>query len=66
MQQQKGIHLNYCGVRNDLIDYVVDETPSKQDKYLPQSHIPVKPFDIIKTDQPDIIIIIPWNFKDEI
>ena len=58
--------LNYCGIRKDFIDYVVDETPSKQGKYLPQSHIKVEKFDKIIQDRPDVIIIIPWNFKEEI
>ena len=33
--------LNYCGIKNDLIDYVVDANPHKQNKFLPASHIPV-------------------------
>ena len=40
--QQKGTHLlNYCGIKNDLIDFVVDANPHKQNKWLPASHIPV-------------------------
>ena len=58
--------LNFCGIRNDLLDYVVDETPSKQGKYLPQSHVKVESFDLINADRPDVIVIIPWNFKEEI
>ena len=57
---------NYCGIRSDCIDYVVDETKNKQYKFLPQSRIPIVPFDKLMLDKPDIIIIIPWNFKDEI
>ena len=33
--------LNYCGIKNDLINFVVDANPHKQDKFLPASHIPV-------------------------
>ena len=33
--------LNYCGIKNDLIDFVVDANPHKQNKFLPASHIPV-------------------------
>ena len=58
--------LNYCGVRSDMIDYVVDDTSTKQYKFLPQSGIPVYPVDKLKADKPDIVIIIPWNFKEEI
>jgi hypothetical protein len=58
--------LNYCGIKNDLIDYVVDANPHKQNKWLPASHIPVVNEDHLKNAQPDYIIILPWNLKDEI
>jgi hypothetical protein len=58
--------LNYCGVKNDLIDFVVDANPSKQNKFLPGSHIPVVSEDVLKTEKPDFVIIFPWNIKDEI
>ena len=58
--------LNYCGIRNDFIDYVVDISPHKQNKFLPGSHIPIKPVDMIKETKPDYVIILPWNIKDEI
>lgn len=58
--------LNYCGIKNDLIDYVVDANPHKQNKWLPASHIPVVIEEHLKTDQPDYVIILPWNLKDEI
>lgn len=58
--------LNYCGIKPDIIECVVDDTPSKQGKFLPQSHIPVVSRDYFINNKPDIIIIIPWNFKKEI
>ncbi len=58
--------LNYCGIKNDLIDFVVDANPHKQNKFLPASHIPVVSEQYIKDIQPDFIIIFPWNLKDEI
>ncbi len=58
--------LNYCGMRTDIIDCIVDDTPSKQGKYLPQSHIPVVSRSYFDNNKPDIIIILPWNFKKEI
>ena len=58
--------LNYCGVKNDLIQYVVDANPNKQNKFLPASHIPVVNEQILKKDNPDYIIILPWNLKEEI
>lgn len=58
--------LNYCGVTTDLIDYVVDRSTEKQDKYLPGSHLPIHdPARIFET-KPDYILILPWNLADEI
>lgn len=58
--------LNYCGVRHDLINFVVDASPYKQGKFLPGSHIPVVNESRIKEMKPDYIIIFPWNIKEEI
>jgi len=58
--------LNYCGVKNDLIRFVVDANPAKQNKFMPASHIPIMLEEQIKADRPDYIIILPWNIKDEI
>jgi len=58
--------LNFCGIKSDVIEYVVDETPVKQGKFLPQSHIPVVPLEQLREDNPDIIVILPWNFEKEI
>ncbi len=58
--------LNYCGIKEDLIDFVVDANPHKQRKFLPASHIPVLHPDHIKEAKPDFVLILPWNLKDEI
>ena len=58
--------LNYCGIKKDLISFVVDKSPHKQGKYLPSSHIPVVSEDILREEKPDFILILPWNIKDEI
>ncbi len=58
--------LNYCGIRTDIIDYVVDRNPHKIGKYLPGTRIPIKHPDAVKTDKPDYLFILPWNIKDEI
>lgn len=58
--------LNYCGIKNDLIDFVVDANPHKQNKFLPSSHIPVVNEEMIKKEKPDFIIILPWNLKKEV
>jgi 2-polyprenyl-3-methyl-5-hydroxy-6-metoxy-1,4-benzoquinol methylase len=58
--------LNYCGLKNDLIEFVVDANPHKQGKWLPSSHIPILNEDALKENKPDFVIILPWNLKDEI
>jgi hypothetical protein len=58
--------LNYCGIKNDLIDFVVDANPHKQNKYLPASHIPVVDIEYLNLAKPDFILILPWNIKEEI
>jgi SAM-dependent methyltransferase len=59
--------INYAGVKGaDLIQFVVDASPSKQGKFLPGSHIPVYDQQMIRQYQPDYVIIFPWNLKEEI
>ncbi len=58
--------LNYCGIKSDLIDFVVDANPNKQNKFLPGSHVPVVNEDYLKNKKPDYIMIFPWNIQEEI
>ena len=58
--------LNYAGVRGDLLPYVVDAAAAKQGKFLPGSHIPILAPDVIVERQPDYVLILPWNLKDEV
>ena len=59
--------LNYAGVKgSDLIEFVVDASPHKQNKYLPGSRILVVPPSKIEDFKPDLIIIFPWNLTNEI
>ena len=58
--------LNYCGIRTDFLDFTVDRSPYKQGKFLPGTHIPIFAPDKIREARPDYVLILPWNFKDEI
>jgi hypothetical protein len=58
--------LNYCGVRGDFLDYTCDLNPHKQGHFLPGSHIPIRSPEAIREDKPDVVLILPWNLKDEI
>lgn len=58
--------LNYCGIRADFIEYVVDRSPLKQGKLLPGSHIAIEAPERIRETKPDYVLILPWNLRDEI
>jgi protein tyrosine phosphatase (PTP) superfamily phosphohydrolase (DUF442 family) len=58
--------LNYCGVRTDFLDYVVDRNPYKQGKFLPGTHIPIFAPQKIDETKPDYVLILPWNLKHEV
>ena len=58
--------LNYCGIGPDFIDYTCDLNPHKQGHFLPGSHIPIRSPEEIREDRPDVVLILPWNLKDEI
>ena len=58
--------LNYCGIRTDFLEYTVDRNPYKQGKFLPGTHIPIFDPSKIGEMKPDYVLILPWNFKDEI
>ncbi len=58
--------LNYCGVRADMVDYVVDKNPYKQDRFLPGVHIPVHGPAKLAQTKPDYVLILPWNLRDEV
>ncbi len=58
--------LNYCGIRTDFLDYTCDLNPHKQGHLLPGTHIPIRSPDVLREDRPDVVLILPWNLKDEI
>jgi SAM-dependent methyltransferase len=58
--------LNFAGIRADLLPYVVDRNPAKVGRFMPGSRIPIVDEDRLRTDRPDIILILPWNLKAEV
>jgi len=58
--------LSFCGIGSDYIDYVVDDSPLKQGLFTPGTHIPVVSSEMLSTHKPDYILILAWNFADEI
>ena len=58
--------LNYCGVGTDLIDYTVDVSPYKQGCFLPGARVPIHAPEILRETRPDVVLILPWNLREEI
>lgn len=58
--------LNYCGIRTDLLDFVVDRNPYKQGKFLPGTRVPIHAPDRLREARPDYVLILPWNLEREI
>lgn len=58
--------LNYCGIRTDFLDFTVDRSPHKHGLFLPGTRIPIRTPDAIREAQPDYVLILPWNLREEI
>jgi SAM-dependent methyltransferase len=58
--------LNYCGIGNDVLDFVADKSPHKVGRLTPGSHIPVVDAASLVERRPDLVLILAWNFADEI
>jgi hypothetical protein len=58
--------LNYCGITTELVEYTVDKSPYKQNFYTPGAHLPVYHPDRLAQDMPDYVLMLAWNFADEI
>ncbi len=58
--------LNYCQIGIETIEYIVDSIPYKQGRYTPGTHIPIYPESRLEKDMPDYVLLLAWNFADEI
>ena len=58
--------LNYCGIDPTLVPYTVDKNPLKVGRLTPGMHIPVKTVDTLQQERPDYVLVLAWNFADEI
>ena len=59
--------MNYCGIDNHYLDYVVDDAPAKHGFFTPGTHVPIKPWDFIKQSKsPDFALLFAWSFINEV
>lgn len=58
--------LNYCGIGTSVLPWTVDRNPLKVGLYTPGMHLPVRPVETILEQQPDYLLILAWNFAEEI
>ena len=58
--------MNYAGIRPDLISFVADRNPAKQEKFMPGSRIPILNESHLKAAKPDYVVILPWNLRLEV
>jgi hypothetical protein len=58
--------LNYIGVDGRYLDFVVDRNVHKQGKFMPGVHIPIHAPAALLETRPDFVLILAWNFKEEI
>lgn len=58
--------LNYCGIGPNDLEYIVDRNPLKVGRFTPGMHIPVFGVDALRRDPPDTLLVLAWNFADEI
>ncbi|MGA2629701.1 MAG: class I SAM-dependent methyltransferase [Terriglobia bacterium] len=58
--------LNYCGIGRDLLEFVVDRSTYKQGRYMPGVRLPIYPPSKLLEAMPDYVLLLTWNFADEI
>jgi SAM-dependent methyltransferase len=60
------ILLNHAGIDGELVDFVVDRNPHKQGLYMPGVHLPIRAPEALLAEQPEYLLLLAWNYRDEI
>lgn len=55
--------LNFCGIGTHLLDYIVDESPERQNRYTPGTHIPIVSPEVFRSDSPSYALLLAWNYE---
>lgn len=58
--------LSYFQINTKILDYIIDDSPYKHNLYTPGTHIPIYGPDKLKTEKPDYIFMLAWNFADDL
>ena len=58
--------LNFCGIRTDLLPWLVDRNPYKHGRFTPGTRIPIHDPGLLDSARPDVIVVLPWNLRSEI
>lgn len=58
--------MNYCDFRPDDMEFIIDDTPLKQGRVSPGSHIPVKSWSALTQDPNNTFVLLSWNYKDHL
>jgi hypothetical protein len=58
--------MSFVGIKDVHLDYIVDRSTFKQGRYMTGNHLRIEPVELLLEDMPDYVLILPWNFADEI
>ena len=58
--------LNYCGIGQETLDFVVDRSTHKQGRHMPGVRLPIYPPQMLQESRPDYVLLLTWNFAEEI